>query len=72
MSALKEDKSQGKINYIGITGHSPYILAKVIMSSEFDKVQVPLNVPDRRATEELIPLTKKLDIGVVIMKPLGG
>lgn len=72
LHALKEARSRGEIDYIGITGHNPYVLAKAISSGEFDTVQVPLNVLERRATEELIPLARKLDVGVVIMKPLGG
>ncbi|MEM2849423.1 MAG: aldo/keto reductase, partial [Candidatus Bathyarchaeia archaeon] len=72
LNALKEARSQGKIDYIGITGHNPYILAKAIMTGEFDTVQVPLNVLERRALEGLIPVARKLNVGVVIMKPLGG
>lgn len=72
LEALKEARSQEKIDYIGITGHNPYILAKAIRTGEFDTVLAPLNVINRTATEELIPLAKELDVGVVIMKALGG
>jgi hypothetical protein len=72
LAALDEAKAQGKIDYIGITGHNPYILAKAIKTGKFDTVLVPLNVLDRRASEELIPLAKELDVGVIIMKALGG
>jgi len=72
LAALKEAKSAGVINYIGITGHRPYVLAKALRTDEFDTVLVPLNLITREAAEELIPLAKQLDIGVVIMKPFGG
>ncbi len=72
LKALEEAKAQGKIGYIGISGHNPYVLSKAIRTGKFDTVLVPLNVMDRRATEELIPLAKELDVGVVIMKALGG
>ena len=72
LNALKEAKSQGRIDYIGISGHNPYILAKAVRTGEFDTVLVPLNVLDRKATEELIKLVNKFDVGLVIMKPLGG
>ncbi len=72
LSALKEARAEGKIDYIGISGHNPYVLAKAIKTGEFDTILVPLNVLDRKATEELIPLAKKLDVGVIIMKPMGG
>jgi predicted aldo/keto reductase-like oxidoreductase len=72
LKALEEAKAQGKISYIGISGHNPYVLSKAIKTGKFDTVLVPLNVMDRRAAEELIPLASELDVGVVIMKALGG
>jgi len=72
LAALKEAKSAGTIDHIGISGHRPYVLAKALRTNEFDTVLVPLNMITREATEELIPLAKQLDVGVVIMKPFGG
>lgn len=72
LSALEEAKAQGKIDYIGITGHNPYVLAKAIETGKFDTVLVPLNILERRAIEKMIPLAKELDVGVVIMKAMGG
>jgi len=72
LAALKEARSQGVIDFIGISGHSPYVLAKAIRTGEFDTVLVPLNLLFREASEELIPLAKDLDVGVIIMKPFGG
>jgi len=69
LQALKRARSQGRIDFIGITGHRPYILAKAIRTGEFDTVLVPLNFVTREAAEELMPLAKSLDVGVVIMKP---
>ena len=72
LAALETAKAEGKVDHIGITGHNPWLLVKAIKTGKFDTVLVPLNVLDRRATEELIPTAKERDIGVVIMKPLGG
>jgi predicted aldo/keto reductase-like oxidoreductase len=72
LTALKEARTQGKINFIGISGHRPYILANAIKTGEFDVILVPLNLINREATEELLPLAKELDIGIVVMKPFGG
>ncbi len=72
LTALEEAKSKGKIDYIGISGHNPYVLKKAIETGKFDTVLVPLNVLDKRATEELIPLAKDSDVGIVIMKAMGG
>jgi len=53
-------------------GHNPYVLEKAIETGKFDTVLVPLNVLDRRFSEKLLPLAEELDVGVVVMKPLGG
>ncbi len=72
LTALKEARSQGKIDFIGLSGHSAFILAKAIRTGDFDVILVPLNFLYREVTEELLSLAKKLDIGVVVMKPFGG
>lgn len=72
LSALKEARSEGRVDFIGISGHLPRILIKAIKTGEFDMVLVPLNILTREASEELIPLAKELDVGVVVMKPFGG
>jgi predicted aldo/keto reductase-like oxidoreductase len=72
LTALKEARTQGKIDFIGVSGHRPYILANAIKTGEFDVILVPLNLINREATEELLPLAKELDVGIVVMKPFGG
>ena len=72
LTALREARKQGKIDFIGISGHRPYILAKAIKTGEFDVILVPLNLINREATEELLPLAKEVDVGIVVMKPFGG
>lgn len=72
LAALEDAKKQGKIDYIGLSGHNPYVLEKALKTGRFDAVLVPLNVLDRKAAEKLIPVANELDVGVVIMKPLGG
>ena len=72
LAALKKAKAQGQIDYVGISGHNPYVLEKAIGTQEFDTVLVPLNILDRRAIETLIPLARELGVGIVIMKAMGG
>jgi len=72
LAALKEAKTQGQIGFIGISGHNPHVLVKAIGTHEFDTVLVPLNILDRNSTENLLSLANELDVGVVIMKSLGG
>ena len=72
LEALKEAQREGKVDFIGVTGHRPHILVEAIKTGEFDTVQTPLNVITRTSLDELIPLAKEMDVGVVIMKPFGG
>jgi predicted aldo/keto reductase-like oxidoreductase len=72
LSVLKEARSQGKLNFIGLSGHKPHVLAKAIRTGEFDMILAPFNIINREVTEELLPLAKKLDVGVASMKTFGG
>ena len=72
LEGLKEAKSQGKIRHIGITGHNVEVLIKAIQTGEFATVQVPFNYIEQAAAEKLFPLARSLDMGIIIMKPLGG
>jgi predicted aldo/keto reductase-like oxidoreductase len=72
LQVLKEARSQGKVDFIGLSGHKPYVLAKAIRTGEFDMILVPFNIINSEVTEELLPLAKKLDVGVAAMKPFGG
>lgn len=70
--AAVEAKKQGKIRHIGITGHDPALMAKAIRTGLFETVQVPFNFIEQKALEELIPLANEMNVGIIIMKPLGG
>ncbi len=72
LQALKEKRKEGKIGFIGITGHEPKLLMKAIKTGEFDTIQVPYNLNNLEAAKELFPLARKENIGVIIMKPLAG
>jgi uncharacterized protein len=70
LQTCKDAKKEGLTNFIGITGHRPRVLAKAVETGEFDTVLVPINVVTRQALEELLPVAKAHDVGVVAMKPL--
>ncbi len=72
LAAVKKARSEGKIDYIGITGHRSDILVKAIQTNEFDTVMVPFNYVETESSTELMPLANKLNVGIAIMKPLGG
>lgn len=72
LRALTEAKREGKIGFVGITGHIPKILVKAISTGHFDTVQFPFNAIETAAADELIPLAQKMNVGTIAMKPLAG
>ncbi len=72
LAALKDAKKEGKIRFIGITGHRMDVLVKAIETGEFDTVQFPFNYLSIGAERELIPKAKELNIGMIVMKPIAG
>jgi predicted aldo/keto reductase-like oxidoreductase len=80
MEAVLAARKQGKIRYIGFTGHkSPDIHLKMLETAfahqfTFDTVQMPLNVMDAHYDSfehKVLPVLVKHDIGVLGMKPMG-
>jgi aryl-alcohol dehydrogenase-like predicted oxidoreductase len=80
MEAVLEAKKQGKVRYIGFTGHkSPDIHLKMLTTAfahnfTFDAVQMPLNVMDAHFNsfeEKVLPVLVEHKIGVLGMKPMG-
>jgi len=72
LEALVDAKAAGKIGHIGVTGHNMNFLVEAIKTDQFSTVQAPFNFIERQAQEELFPLAKQMDIGTIVMKPLGG
>jgi uncharacterized protein len=80
IEAVLEARKQGKIRYIGFTGHkSPDIHYKMLETAfahdfTFDAVQMPLNVMDAHFEsfeKKVLPVLVKHGIGVLGMKPMG-
>jgi predicted aldo/keto reductase-like oxidoreductase len=80
MEAVVEAKKQGKVRYIGFTGHkSPDIHYKMLQTAfahdfHFDAVQMPLNVMDAHFDsfeKKVLPVLVEHGIGVLGMKPMG-
>src|ERR1700746_413631 len=80
MEAVLEARKQGKVRYIGFTGHkSPDIHFKMLETGfahgfTFDAVQMPLNVMDAHFEsfeKKVLPVLVKHQIGVLGMKSMG-
>jgi hypothetical protein len=72
LEALKEAKQAGKIGFIGVTGHNMALLVEAVRTGEFDTVQFPFNFVETTALTELLPLARRMNVGTIVMKPLGG
>jgi len=69
---LMEAVKAGKVRFPGFSTHSLELCIEIMKSGKFDVVQFPFNFIDDDAAKEAIPLAKKLDLGFLAMKPLGG
>lgn len=72
LEILSGAQKQGKIRFIGITGHKPPLLLKALHAFPFATVQVPFNYIEQICLEELIPYARANGVGVIAMKPLAG
>lgn len=77
IKAAIEAQKEGKVRYIGFTGHKhPDIhLAMIEKPFEWDTVQMPINIMDaqyRSFQQRVVPVCVRRGIGVIGMKALGG
>ncbi len=72
LEGLEAAQKAGKIRYIGITGHKPWLLRKAVESYDFKTLQFPFNIIENACIAELIPVAQKKGIGTIAMKPVAG
>lgn len=72
LAALREAQAAGKVRHVGITGHVVDVLVEAVRTGEFETVQFPFNAVETEGAARLLPLAEKLDLGVIVMKPLAG
>ncbi|MCL4382653.1 aldo/keto reductase [Patescibacteria group bacterium] len=72
LKALKEAQKEGKIKFIGVSGHNLETLLLVAKTGLFDVLMVNFNFKEQEATKVLLPFCQKENIGVIVMKPLAG
>ena len=80
LEAAVKARDQGKIRYIGFTGHKdPIVLLRMLEMAQkhgfhFDTVQMPINVMDahfRSFTHQVLPVATQQGVGVLAMKTFG-
>jgi len=71
---LKKAKKEGKISHIGISIHRDLkVMEKAITCGEFESIMLSYNPLDQENVgSKILPLAKKFNLGVIIMKPLSG
>jgi predicted aldo/keto reductase-like oxidoreductase len=62
----------GRVRHPGFSSHNLPITKKLMLTDKFSVVQVPFNFVDEDAKEEIIPLARRMNVGLIAMKPLGG
>jgi len=77
LKAALEAQREGKVRFIGFTGHKdPRIHARMLQKPyDWATSQMPINVMDyyyRSFQNEIVPLCNATDVGVIGMKSLGG
>ncbi|MBM3477172.1 MAG: aldo/keto reductase [Armatimonadetes bacterium] len=72
LEGLQKAREQGKIRYLGISGHNPDVLLKAVETGEFDVILVLFNYVNTEPAEGLLDACAKHNVGVTVMKPLGG
>ena len=74
LDTLHRLKGEGRVRCVGATHYSRAAfggLASVMRSGRVDFVQLPYNAAETAAAEELLPLAEELELGVIVMVPLG-
>jgi len=71
LAGLKIAQARGLIDHIGISSHNLYILEKAIISGCFATIMLEYSAFYTK-TDYLINKAKEMDIGVIVMRPLGG
>lgn len=72
MATVREAKRAGVVKHIGLTSHSLDVAKEAVKSGHFETVMVALNFVNDVAANELLPLAREHDVGVIAMKPLAG
>ncbi len=72
LAVVEEARKKGLVKHIGITSHSMDIAKEAVKTGKFETIMFPFNFIASEAADELLPLTRKHDVGLIAMKPLAG
>jgi uncharacterized protein len=72
LEAVSRAKEEGKVRHLGLTSHSIEMAIKLLKTGLFSTVQFPFNFIESKPVDELHPLARELEVGILAMKPFGG
>jgi diketogulonate reductase-like aldo/keto reductase len=71
---MEEERAAGTIGLLGATHYSAGSfdeLARVMRSGRIQAIQIPYSPMEREVEREILPLAEELELGVLVMRPLG-
>lgn len=71
LEGLKTAQYRGLVDYIGLSSHNLDLVRETILSGEFDTVMLEYSAFYKESAP-LIELASEQDVGVIVMRPLGG
>ncbi len=72
LEAINQAKAEGKIKHIGFSSHDIALAIQICRTGLFGTIQIPFNFIENDPADELFPVARELDMGIIAMKPLGG
>jgi hypothetical protein len=72
LAAAQEARDKGLIRHLAISSHRPEIMADLLRTEAFEVAMIPVNIVDKYFMDEVVPLAREMDIGLVVMKPFAG
>ncbi|MFW6163780.1 MAG: aldo/keto reductase [Planctomycetota bacterium] len=72
MEALRKAQDEGLVRFVGITSHQYDALEAAVRTDEFDTLMVQYSFMDTPARERVFPLAREGDVGILLMKCMGG
>lgn len=72
MEGMREAQAAGKVRHIGFTSHSFAFSPEIMRTGLFETIQIPFNFIANDVENEILPLARELDIGIIGMKPFAG
>jgi predicted aldo/keto reductase-like oxidoreductase len=72
IEAAQKAIDEGRIGHLGMSTHNLDVALRAVDSGCFETIQFPLNFVSNEAVDELLPLSRKNDVGFIGMKPFAG